>query len=333
MSMLNSLTIEPQAWVSDPLQSSQISQFMDSLTTRHVSPGRLPSPEHARNHQGFFKKLADEIICEILLYLPYDSLKNLVLSGVVSLPFPHIQALWKRRLFNDMPWLWDLPPTEEQRDWFSVYQDLRKQCFTTTPTTVGNGEGKTRAPAGTPAGRDTSLVLGLTNRRRIWTTCSQLARIYIAKENYIHSHENTCEPRGGNSGQEFGEGLNLHMPLVSSPVQKDTRSFNLRFFDYWEHLDAEANLTFYFGKEGFLCWIGSALAGEGSRERTFGEMTDDSVQVSIPASTWVKGFEFNIRGANDLSEQARLGISGLKVCPETYFRQIAIQMHLDTGTS
>jgi len=115
-----------------------------------------------------FTRIADELVCEILLSLPYEDIKHFALSGLAGLALPRTQASWKRKIHIDMPWLWDLPEFEGPRDFFNLYQELRRQCFATNPPTVEEEEAGRRVI--TP--RDTSLALGLVNRRRVWNTCS-----------------------------------------------------------------------------------------------------------------------------------------------------------------
>ena len=193
-----------------------------------------------------------------------------------------------------MPWLWDFPSTDQPRDWFSTYQELRRQCFATTPERDPSGQ--------TVLGeRDGSLVLGLANRRRVWMACEQVAKVYL--EQKVYADDN------GNS--EIGEGVSLQMPLVADK-SKDTQSLHTQFLSSWEDLKKKVRFLFYFRDDGRLCGV-EMMFVEAGYQKIFGIRARESVEVAVPGETWIEGVEFNICDADNLIDHAKLGISGLKV--------------------
>jgi hypothetical protein len=144
------------------------------------TPSQIPShTAPLRNHRAPFDKLSDELVHEILLYLPHTSFKSLILTGLISPNLPQIHSFWKRKLFLDMPFLFDFPSEPQQRDWFATYQELRRQCFATTLRAWKDDDGYLEVVVGD---RERDLVLGLANRRRVWGACEQVAGAYLKEE-------------------------------------------------------------------------------------------------------------------------------------------------------
>jgi len=157
----------------NPGQSPQITSYMSALKAPSIL---LSHTVLLRNHRAAFNKLCDEIIHEILLYLPHADFKSLMLTGLISPNITQIQSFWKRKLFLDMPFLFDLPSEPQQKDWFATYRSLRRQCFTTTLETVKDEDGYVKAVV------EKDLVLGLANRRRVWEVCEQVAAAFLVEE-------------------------------------------------------------------------------------------------------------------------------------------------------
>jgi hypothetical protein len=92
----------------------------------------------------------------------------------------------------------------------------------------------------------------------------------------------------------------------------------MMFFSSWEELNKEAKLSFFFKDGRRLCGIEIQLMKGGEKKR-FGGWARETVEVVVPGYTWIEGVELNICDTDDLTEEARLGISGLKVCGKGTF--------------
>ena len=192
-----------------------------------------------------------------------------------------------------------------------MHREMRRQCFATTPELQNvEREGAMTLPR-VVGERDTSLVLGLANRRRVWGACMGLAEVY--------------EKEAGESreGKEVGEveeeivkgSVSLGMPIVAAPVSMDAKFLSVYLLENWFDLQREMELKFYFeGVEGDE-WEGqSRLCGvERVGGRVFGERKGDGASVIVGETVRVEGFVLNVGGAADLRKMARVGVTGVKV--------------------
>ena len=192
-----------------------------------------------------------------------------------------------------------------------MHREMRRQCFATTPELQNvEREGAMTLPR-VVGERDTSLVLGLANRRRVWGACMGLAEVY--------------EKEAGESreGKEVGEveeeivkgSVSLGMSIVAAPVGMDAKFLSVYLLENWFDLQREMELKFYFeGVEGDE-WEGqSRLCGvERVGGRVFGERKGDGASVIVGETVRVEGFVLNVSGAADLRKMARVGVTGVKV--------------------
>lgn len=303
--------------MSNPFKSDQISNYLQSLKESGMNVGET-TPETSATasklsaaHSGNpFTRIADELASEILLSLPYEDIKHFALSGLTGLALPRTQAFWKRKILIDMPWLWDLPEFEGRQDFFNLYQDLRRQCFATNPSTVEDEEEGGRRVINP---RDTSLVLGLANRRRVWNTCTQLAKLYVKeiKENDPQSKLD----KSGTAQHIVENSFSSQMPLVAAPLSKDSRSLCTYFVSSWDDIERKNSFVFHFQGDGRLCGIEISHFGD-EDSQLFGERATGSARnftAVIPLQYWITGLEFNICNAGDLRADAVVGITGVKV--------------------
>ncbi|PVH83688.1 hypothetical protein DL98DRAFT_652168 [Cadophora sp. DSE1049] len=305
-----------EAWVSNPLTSPQITSFLSTLkdqTQSNTSPpttakDHTQPPAHAFSHPSNpFTTLAKEITCEILLHLPYTTLQNLTLSGLLPFHLPSISAFWKRKLLLDMPFLWDLPVLSSPGNGFDMYREMRRQCFATTPE-LGEGEGDVPRVVGE---RDASLVLGLANRRRVWRACAQLAELY-EKE----LRENKVGEEVGEVDEEIVKGsVSVGMPIVAAPVSMDAKFLSVYLLEKWGDLQKELELKFYFEDKGDREGEGPGrLCGvERVGGRIFGGRTGEGVSVVVGERVRVEGFVLKVGGAGEFGKGARVGVTGVKV--------------------
>lgn len=133
--------------------------------------------------------------------------------------------------------------------------------------------------------------------------CEQLAKVYLGQK--------MCVDVDGSA--EIGEGVSLQMPLVADK-SKDGQSLHTQFLSSWGDLEKEVRFWFFFKEDGErLCGIEMTFVKTGEK-KMFGVRAREGVEVAVPGGTWIDGVEFNICDADNLTDHAKLGISGLKVC-------------------
>ncbi|KAJ4327639.1 hypothetical protein N0V84_001888 [Fusarium piperis] len=150
-----------------------------------------------------FSKLSNELIREISILVPYDTLRFLRRA---SRPFYHdtlSNTFWKSRIDSDMPWLWDLARLGEisttQIDYMKLYSWLE---YVTMP------EFGVQPP-----------FLAIANRRRIWQPCMKLVRHY--NEVRMPQYETEPEPK-------IVEQAQLRTLFKVAPIQAPTRGRTVR---------------------------------------------------------------------------------------------------------
>ncbi|KAE8155114.1 hypothetical protein BDV25DRAFT_146590 [Aspergillus avenaceus] len=128
------------------------SKFTSSATEIHLGDRRPTDP---------FGQLPLEIAQHICMFLPGDSLKALAQASLSVQVITQDNSFWKRFLQWDMPWFWELPAVQEQKDvnYKSLYLWLNQMT----------------APR---YGMDDLALMGVANRRRIWGACEQLVSRY-----------------------------------------------------------------------------------------------------------------------------------------------------------
>ncbi|KAH8687792.1 hypothetical protein BGZ60DRAFT_16482 [Tricladium varicosporioides] len=305
-----------EAWVSNPFSSPQIAHYMSALS---ISPTALThSPQESEAGLSTsclegspFRGLAPELTSEILLHLDYDSLRSFSLSGISPLKLSQIPQFWKRKLFIDLPWLWDfLPSTPNQpRNWFQTYHELRRQCFATTPETEDDDEVDSGKRVVEP--RDTTLVLGLANRRRVWNTCAQLANKYIEEQD---SRQDIVKGDIGKSA------ISLQMPQVAFPISKYAQTSRMDILNFWEDCEGQKIFTFYFAGDGDgrLCGIGVNVRTKytGPHERmVLGRVDDNGIKEDAEILGRIIGIDLNLSGTEEMTKEAKIGITGITLYP------------------
>ncbi|KAK0100909.1 hypothetical protein ONS95_007351 [Cadophora gregata] len=308
-----------EAWVSNPLTRPQITSFLSAIQDQNKSNNSAPTTEElvsparaALQACNRFTTLAKEIICEILLHLPYNSLQDFTLSGLLPFHLPSISSFWKRKLLLDMPFLWDLPVmSSPPGNGFAWYREMRRQCFATTPE-LGDSQVDEQGNVHQLLGeRDATLVLGLANRRRVWKACLQLAELY---EKDIRG--NKGEQDAAEVDEEIVNGsMSVAMPIVSAPVSLDAKPLSVYLLEKWLDLQKEWELKFYFEgvengeqeRQGRLCGV-ERIGG-----RIFGVRRGEEVSIIVRETVMVDGFVLNVSGAGELGKGARVGVTGVKV--------------------
>jgi hypothetical protein len=279
-------------------EEQETSALAENAGTKHTSSATISLPTALASP---FNSLTPEILHEILLCLPYPDLQNFTLSGLSNTPLRRVQSFWKRKVLIDMPWLWDLPSPEGERDWYLIYQELRRQCFATT---ASEDLGDETSGSNVLDRRDTSLILGLANRRRIWTACAQLTELYLQE----------VKRRNGEVGEIEKESIASPTMLVGHPVDKAALSLKTCFVRSWKDIEMENEFIAYFGGDGRLVGVEIVMAERNGGE-IFGSTSDKLESVIIPKDTWISRFELVLSGTQSLDAKAEVGICGMVVSP------------------
>ncbi|KUJ13318.1 uncharacterized protein LY89DRAFT_156806 [Mollisia scopiformis] len=305
-----------EAWVSNPLTSEQLTYFFSHTaqtlglnssppTTRSSTTTCNPIPHNP------FSNLPKELISEILLYLPLSSLKSFALSGLIPFRLEHNLAFWRRKTNLDFAFLYDLPNLEGERNWLAVYQELHRQCHTTTPEKYTDDEGEERIVRE----RDQSLVLGLANRRRVWGICEQIVSVYLECLKSLMDDDGDEEKV---DVEVVEKSLSLQLPIVGNPLSSDGKSISTFFISSWAELSKELVLAFFFegrSKEARLRGV------EAQGKRLFGELGGRIAEVAVEDGARIDGLVLSIVGGSENAlKDATMGIAG-------------IELMLDNGTS
>ena len=277
-----------EALLADPVDIPQLAHYYSHLPVRRPSAVvRRSFPTAARERlSSIFETLPIEIMTIIIEYLPTRSLWKLqVITPTITHAVTSVY-FWKKRVRNDMPWLWDLPfnhiPSLIDVDWKTVYRDL--YC---------------RSSYGS-----SNAILGLVNRRRIWKSCRQLALLYAMQ----------IQP-AASSSVGILEGIQRHSvsrydPLIAKE-RSDVQTCKTRTFFLSDWLDLNSKFTCIH-----TCWningrlVGLSVAMGRRPVRLCGaepSETDTIKSTVLDPGDWIRGISI----ADDHED----GIYGLRVSP------------------
>ncbi|KAF8851868.1 hypothetical protein BDZ45DRAFT_131178 [Acephala macrosclerotiorum] len=333
-----------EAWVSNPLTSPQLKTFFFNAQDLGRSASSPPPVTASLNlgSKNPFTKFSTELIAEILLSLPLASLKSFALSGLAPSPLAQDNAFWHRKTNLDFPFLYDFPALEGERNWLVVYRELQRQCYPNTPVPAlqndedekddGGFEGG--EDAGTDEGdqdeasenalrqsqRDTTLVLSIANRRRVWGICQKIIPGYIAALKELEG-DDSSEAITDKAVVESS--LSLQMPIVANPLANDEKAISTYFISEWEDLKKGLTLSFWFedddgDEKGRLCGV------EVQGKRVFGTRGvrfDEPDKFTVEEGVWVEALVFVVNGGSENAlKDSRMGIT-------------AVELLLDNGKS
>jgi hypothetical protein len=141
------------------------------LTVEYEPHGKERNSIGVRNSiTDAFQKLSNELVLQVVNHLETKDVFSLCQASMIAREVTGANSFWKRRVQNDMAWLWiprnlfddaklqssEKPPI----DWMKVY--LLFDSATARPYAMSG------------------VYMGLANRRRIWTACEQLKSAYVS---------------------------------------------------------------------------------------------------------------------------------------------------------
>lgn len=245
-----------------------------------------------------FSKLSNELIREISDLLPYHTLRSLRRA---SRPFYYdtlSNTFWKSRLARDMPWLWDLPPlggpSTAQIDYMKLYAWLE---YWTIPN-FG-----VQPP-----------FLAMTNRRRIWQPCMELARHY--KEVKRPQYATEPEPAIAEQAQlrTLFKVAPLEVPGRGHDEQRTRLSTRSVIWLYsWADLEkcrfGGFLIESFWNDDDHLVGLGVVF---GNNRRILGAETGEKDAARIAGNDWFTKLTVSIR-EEETSPDGSVGISGICV--------------------
>jgi hypothetical protein len=217
---------------------------------------------------------------------------------------------WKRRIRQNMPWLWDLPIQQSDIDWRKAYQRV---YWGSRPTS-----------------RKAIKIQGLCNRRRIWEQmCPYFSQEYLKKE--------TRFKKVGFVGSPVINGIyarmmeNLAAVKPSENILKTTESLLHNFDDL---PCAKPSLVVEWSEDGFLVDLRILKARENeTRMGDLGIKVTSTSIVELPKDDWLTGFiitsrEFEPEEMKDGGFFTPSQVVGLNI---VFVRSPAIKLGSDFG--
>lgn len=197
-----------------------------------------------------------------------------------------------------------MPVLDGEKNWLLVYSELHRQCFATTPPRLSPPNKGSYGEI--IEDRDTSLVLGLANRRRVWSICEQITKVYLEVSEALEDEERSQE----DVDQEIIEkSLSLYVPIVGNPLGSGT-AISCYFITGWSGLKNGLKLGFRFERLGGVFLKGIDVNGV----RSFGTRHGSNKEVIIEKGKWIEGFVLNVNGwPDDVLGGTKLGIMGVEV--------------------
>ncbi|KAL9619395.1 MAG: hypothetical protein Q9160_005990 [Pyrenula sp. 1 TL-2023] len=213
------------------------------------------------------------------------------------------QTFWKRRINLDMPWIWELhsfhsdaPSMSEKPadrihsgteiDWKTVYRDLRIDSF------------------GAPKIKSTMVGQpGLWNRRRIWKTCEQFAKLYHSRRKKLQASDALQFQDEEIVKCTFSSQL---LTVVAGAVKAST-SFRISLLLNWNQHADRMNLLTYWNENGLLAGIEIIDCSPGIHRRlgcTGQTSLMEKRSIDFSSQDWIEGLEIHLT-ALDLSKMTR----------------------------
>jgi hypothetical protein len=289
-----------QYCVAHPIE---IPGFQDFLERTVLSDKfKLSSDHHETCQQQWidpFSTLPEDVHYIIMSYLPGESVIALrMASSTIRITTSH-NLFWKRLIFWDMPWFWELKKILEEQSSFEF--DFRRLYLWANKMTIA--EFGMEGP-----------FLGIANRRRIWRACQQIARGY---------HTWKEEPADGYDDKhqfmKYAQCLQMPSVLHPRPKGKVSQTSKCQWIYSWNEIDTRPSTfeTFWNADETL---VGLAVTF-GRSQRVLGRTDRDAVgneritwqSRRIAATDWISGLVLHIPHLSPLNDSASTAIKGLSV--------------------
>ncbi|KAJ3754810.1 hypothetical protein EV361DRAFT_951610 [Lentinula raphanica] len=267
--------LEP--FLCDPIHIPVIEDYIQAMPIARTDPDVKHTPSHIRSLHDPLSSLPPEILIEILVILPTESLKALMTASLAARQIQLTPSFWKRRVEIQMPWSWEViaraGAAEEGKsyDWKQIHNDL----YTLSKADVGD-----------------LRSFGFANRRRIYNVCQQLLPVYIQLEN---------EAQGSSSADDDSEEMLRdakckHFVGILMPLTSAFSPTNTLMLPRWSDIDNETKmLELSWNSSGVLASIAITIRSVRSAVAASEVETAENFKTDtlvIQKGDWIEGFLF-----------------------------------------
>ncbi|OAX84000.1 hypothetical protein ACJ72_01635 [Emergomyces africanus] len=279
-----------------PCCEEVLQKLISETTLKAISPGLLQLADRVRWDP--FSILPYDILHSILRFLPGDSIRALMAASWPVYNATRHPGLWKQLMYWGMPWFWELHQLVEQQ---SNDLDYKKLYLWLDKVTA-------------PAYGMSGPFLGIANRRRIWSACSQLA------EPYFSSFDESDKPIGEDLSSVLRESQIMQLPIVRYPQpREDARTISKQLlYTVEERNSRSARLETFWSCCGSLMGLTVIF---GTSRRVFGRaMATDGVEkhiIFIDSSDWIAGLALYMSELNLLHSDVSTAVKGIEIIFES----------------
>ncbi|KAF1846217.1 uncharacterized protein K460DRAFT_386525 [Cucurbitaria berberidis CBS 394.84] len=135
----------------------------------------------------------------------------------------------------------------------------------------------------------TGPLVGIANRRRIWTACQPLVPEY----QQIAGPNDRAEPEDDEAKTIMDRAVSLHMPMVLYPSPREVRTTSSQFIRSWQEITHQpCDFDTYWNEGGALVGIAATF---GTHQRIFGSTEGKAGKtIHIPSDEWISKIQVNV---------------------------------------
>lgn len=265
--------------------------MLEEAFQRHLTRSGVLDPHNHRTSdhrpavttKSLFLQLPPELLIRIGLYLPTHSIASFALLSRSCAEIVRTNSFWRKHLFWQMNWAWEADNTVKTP--LEDLTSLRTACLWLYHITSPRN--------------NASEFFGVSNRRRIWNTCEQIAGRYFALLDQIQiPSQNQIRMDGLDA-----KGIAIAYAHPEHKVEK------LIWVQSWDELSGAPTIAeAVWDSDGILVGLGMIL----QRRRIFAGKTDDQVMSSDRERCRISARP-SIEGLIAHMDRAGAGIRGLTV--------------------
>ncbi|KAL4920531.1 hypothetical protein BDW62DRAFT_198839 [Aspergillus aurantiobrunneus] len=281
-----------EAFVMHPVEIPGLLDYYRNLPRRSRSKLAGASSSVGPATHDPFSKLPTELLLGIMIDLPMASVNALRAASPTVARLDLDGFFWKQKLRRDMPWLYDIPSSNNRQpddlDWAQIYKDLFLQS----------------------QNDNREKILGLVNRRRIWAICDQIIAAYA-------SNMEAKEGRGP-LPPALVEASTTKMAALMWPEPAGTEMGMLPLLKNFEDLNhSRPVVSVFWTHERILSGFKVSYVDQFGAEtkQTVGnqERFAASDDVRIKQHDWIRGFVVTVHGENYDEDPPHKNVVGIKV--------------------
>lgn len=228
-----------------------------------------------------FRRMPYDILYRISGFISDEDLVSLArASWPIHALLQNNNQFWRLRLMQSFPWFFELRDLLEQDETLLRTNDAQR---------IFHWAGRSTRPAKWLTGP----LMGVANRRRIWSVCEQLGDMYWPQKEY-------------NASMSVEEGLvrrySKRVPpnsVSSPPATKEDRARTVYWAKTWSEVRSQTKtLESFWDCRGSLVGISLTHDGDGQEGRLLGlASSDDGItreSVKLGAEEWIKGLVLHL---------------------------------------